>query len=253
MFKLVFYRTLLSQSAASLTIGTIASVLKQKNYDSILIKLKKNSAKNGTLISKECQKYPYIIAKPNFQDQEELLPLLSSAKRNGLAKRVFLCGPFASLNNQRIFKEYPEIDGILLGACEKTILALAKNITENGDFTVNQKCIIKHGIWKDPQSHKFFRGDNEKDYDLITIPEPNRDIEKGEKSYLANIEFSRGCINSCSFCHIPALRKLNCCDYQIKDCASIIKEIESLIAIGKKVLIFNDSVFIVENVTRNGY
>lgn len=243
MIKFVFYRTLLSQSAASLTIGTLASVLKLNNFDSILIKLKKNSAKNGMYLSKDCDKYPFIVAKPNFQDQGELLPLLCSAKRNGLAKRVFLCGPFASLNSHRILIKYPEIDGILLGACEKTILALAKNLTENGDFVVEHGQIIKHGIWRDPQSHKIFSGENVKENDLIIIPASNRDIESCEESYIANIEFLRGCVNTCSFCHIPALKKINCSKYQPKDCDSIIKEIESLIAIGKKVLIFNDSVF----------
>lgn len=238
--KLVFYRTLYSQSAASLTMGSIAACLRKKNYLVDLCLLEKNSLDNYRRILEITAKYNIILAKPNFQDFQEMFPVLKALKDQKVIKRVFLCGPLASLNAEDIIFNHKWIDGIILNNAEETFCDLIESLSSHcNSWDLNCLC----GIWRSPTDGKIKKNKPRPiNYLLLDqIPFPARDIEKKENVNYVNIESSRGCTFKCGYCHVPlyygGARIL-------RNPKLVVDEIEYLNReLGKTLFIFNDSCF----------
>lgn len=244
MIKIAFSRTLLSQSAASVSMGVVGSYLENNNIKVDLCLIEKNTHFNALNLIRNSRKFPVLFLKPNFQDYKDNINIAINAKKNGFFKRVFLLGVFASLNAERLLTFYKEIDGILIGDAEETSLELANSMLNNNDFSWDIK--IKGGIWRDPNSKKIINNSlRETKLALNKLPPPNRSIEKREKAAIANLEMSRGCIANCSFCHIPIMHGLNNKTRRdFKNVKNVVDEIEMLHKqMGKNLFIFNDSVF----------
>lgn len=246
MLRLAFSRTLMTQSAASLTINSIGGLLRANDVEVNLCLLGKNHHFNARKLIKDFEKYPILLLKINFQDYVENLGIAIELKKMGICKRIFVCGPFASLNFERVMNTYKEVDGVILGEGEETTLELIKSISKdqtNFTWDVN----IFGGVWRDPTTQKVVRTKNRsRTIPLDEMPLPIRDIEKKENALLANLELSRGCIASCSFCHIPAMRDFQeeGSKFNVKSTETIMQEIEYLrYDLNKKFLIFNDSIF----------
>jgi hypothetical protein len=83
---------------------------------------------------------------------------------------------------------------------------------------------------------------------LSSLPFPARDIEEGEDVQYVNLEASRGCIFTCSFCHIPNMQETGVLvvgsPVAIRDPVLVVDEMERLHrTMGKTLFIFNDSCF----------
>lgn len=243
--KLVFYRTLYSQSAASVTMGSIASFLRHHGHSVELCLLRRSASERnelhtcGRLLS-NAEKYPVVIAKPNFKDYSELLPLLERAKDQGIFRRVFLCGPFASLNAKDMMARLKWLDGIIIGEPEETALELCNSFSDKLD---SWDFKTQGGIWRKPNTEEVVQGGlRTPRWGLDELPPPARDIEEREKASYINLEASRGCRCSCSFCHVPLYlpeRKK-----RLKNPKRIVDEIEHLYTtLSKRLFIFNDSLF----------
>ncbi|MDD5527543.1 MAG: radical SAM protein [Patescibacteria group bacterium] len=241
-FKLVFYRTLFSQSAASLTMGSVAAFLRQNGFVCDLCLMERQGLHNAEkILQGEGRKI--VIAKPNFKDYSLLLPLLAELKKQREVDSVFFCGPFACLNYHSIMKKLPWLDGILIGDAEETSLDLARLISAGKKLTP-QNC--SGGVWRKSGGDFFsdftFRNSR---LGLNGLPFPARDVEKIEKGSFINIEASRGCNGGCSFCHIPLVSKISGqekIDYRSP--RLVVDEMEKLNgSLGKKLFIFNDSCF----------
>lgn len=246
--KLVFYRTLYSQSAASVTMASIAAYLRKYDYNVELCLLRRNLFQRSELdtckkLFKDCNKYNIIIAKPNFKDYSELFPLLERIKRTGLFKRIFLCGPFAGLNAEDIMDKLGWVDGIILGQPEETVYELINSFSKDfnkWDFS------CPGGIWRDTKDNSIKKAEKRKiKLGLDDLPFPARDIEKEEQVSYVNLEASRGCNFICSYCHVPLHQKL--CEVEkriIRSPKKVVDEIERLNKhLSKTLFIFNDSHF----------
>jgi radical SAM superfamily enzyme YgiQ (UPF0313 family) len=244
MIKIVFSRTLMSQSAASLTMQSVGGVLRAEDIKVEECLLKRGSHLNGMLLCKNIEDYPVIFGKVNFQDYNENLNLFAELKRQKFVKRIFLFGPFCQLNSNRIMKEYEEIDGIIYNNPEKTALELAKSLMlDQVNLIWNTK--IEGALWRDWNTKKLIdTGIRNNGFKLDEMPMPIRDVEKIEFLNIANIEFSRGCIYNCSYCHMSALKNNSYTRLQEKSPEKVIEEIEYLYSsLGKQFFIFNDSLF----------
>ncbi len=241
--KLVFCRTLSSQSGASVTMGSIASFLRQNGFEAKLCFLLRSSFDNALKILEQAEKYPIIIAKPNFKDISKLLPLLKRAKSDKGIKRIFLCGPFASLNAQNIMKSERWLDGIIIGNPEETTLDLLNSLSDDCSEW-NFDC--PGGLWRMPETNEVRTAIQRKlTKSLDELPFPARDAEEREDSNYINLESSRGCYYSCSFCHVPLLHDLNTGEKRmIRDPVLVADEIEQIHKqLGKTLFIFNDPIF----------
>ncbi len=241
--KLVFHRTLSSQSGASVTIGSIASFLRENEYKVKLCFLLRSGLDNALKIAEQSEEYPITIAKPNFKDVNKLLPLLKKAKSSNAVKRVFLCGPFASLNAQNMMQLEPWIDGIIIGNPEETILELLNSISSDL-LKWNFNC--SGGIWRIPKTEELIvNGPRKQNKSLDELPFPARDIEAVENSAYINIEATRGCYYNCSFCHVPLFHDLNTVEKRIvRNPILVVDEMENIYRmLGKTLFIFNDPIF----------
>lgn len=241
--KLVFYRTLSSQSGASVTMGSIASSLRQNGYYVKLCFLLRSGLDSTLKIIEQSEKYPIIMAKPNFKDVKKLLSLLKKIKNKGIIKRVFLCGPFASLNAKNMMQLEPWLDGIIIGNPEETALELLNSLSD--DLLMwNFSC--SGGIWRIPKTGELIVNcPRKQSKSLDELPFPARDIETQENSAYINIEATRGCYYNCSFCHVPLFHDLNIVEKRmIRNPILVVEEIENIHrTLGKTLFIFNDPIF----------
>ena len=239
--KLVFYRTLFSQSAASVTMGSLSAFLSKNRITNNLVLLEKNNFHSVEDVLENIDQNTIIIAKPNFKDFYQMFQLLSEIKRQNLINKIFICGPFSSLNYSSLMKELKWLDGIIIGNTEETTIELLKLLKKEDAY---HNC--PGGIWRNPEngaiSDYYQRNYKLK---LNDLPFPNRNIEIDESGSYINIESSRGCPGKCSFCHIPILSKINGLnDVDYRDPVLVVDEIEFLYRnLGKRLFIFNDSCF----------
>jgi radical SAM superfamily enzyme YgiQ (UPF0313 family) len=147
-----------------------------------------------------------------------------------------LVGPYASLNHESLMSENEWLDGIVTGSVEETVLDyLDKGAVE----------AVSGGIWRKNKSLST----NKIRHAAIPfreMPWPARDIEEQEKCSYINMEFSRGCGFSCSFCHNPIMSRCNSAisQNQARSAEDVVGEIESLNArLKKSLFIFNDECF----------
>jgi len=239
--KLVYFRTLFSQSGASLTMGSLAAYLRNKGFivDICLLE-KENFHSLGGILDGNSNERLIVIAKPNFKDFATIFPLFRIMKDGGEVFKVFFCGPFASLNADPMFKNNTWLDGIIIDQVESVAGELLDAIRQNRSI---RKC--KGGVWReDGTIAKYMPTDTY--IPLNQLPLPARDVEENELGSYINIEASRGCIYNCSFCHIPLVshKEKVSTTLDFRDPIKVVDEMEFLNKnLGKKLFIFNDSVF----------
>ena len=173
----------------------------------------------------------------------EMISLLIEAKKQGVIRRLFLCGPFASINYTCLMSKYELIDGILIGYCENTALNLSNSLRISPKYTWDLN--IHGGVWRNPITKEVIGNIAEPDpIPLKELPLPARDIEMEEQDFIANLEFSRGCDNHCAFCHVNLYKNMNNSScVQIRSVDKVIEDIRILKSYNKQFLIFNDSIF----------
>ena len=243
---LLYYRTLYSQSVASLTIGSLAAYLRSRNIPTTIHLLRRTQLKENEMtlllpILHTLDKDPQtiIVAKVNFKDFDVLIPLLKKIYETRKCQRIFLCGPFATLHHNSIMLENPWLSGILYGYPEKAAEEVITKIKNGEDFS----CVNGGIFWS--QKGMIEKTGNDAFIALDDLPFPARDIEIYEPETLANIEASRGCAYRCSYCHInPSHICAGMTNRDVRSMKKVVEEIEYLNKkLGKQFFIFNDSHF----------
>lgn len=217
--QIIFYRTLSSQSAASLTCGYLATSLRKLGHN---VKLLLLDPYHNNLKENDLKKVKYIFYKINFKDVEFIENNIKIIRKQNPKIKIILLGPYTFFWRDKLLKEY-DIDAILLPNVE-------------GNITLDLRRMIyltKHR----PEIHKRYQFPQ-----WYHLSIPARDIEKKEPLKIINIEASRGCYNQCSFCHISQICKHFKTKIFRKSVEDVITEIKQLIFMGKRYFIFNDSI-----------
>ncbi len=231
-----YYRTLSSQSSASLTAGYLTAHLRHSGLHVDIIQLEISDSVNDVcgLINANPD---LIFYKPNFQDIHRL-PANMSALTFHLPKiGIGLFGPFAVLNSEILLRNYTSIRGIILPNHEFVTAIniswwIGDSIEPTSDGVIAKG---KQGILVTPYSPSLVK---ENIYSLL----PARDIEKMEPIVIVNLEASRGCINACTFCHIPVLSRTSGVPIIRRSVDDVILEMRTLYSEGKRYYIFNDAI-----------
>lgn len=212
---LLFYRTLSSQSSASLSAGYIASHLRANGHDVELFLLKKEQ--NGNEINVLAKSnWDFVFYKPNFKDIDLLEANLNIVKLICPKVKVILFGPLAYINSQKLLQNYVNIDAVLKPDAEAGL----GSIIDIHDTPF---------ICRETSTHYT----TVPHYDIYAHT-PARDIEIKEDLKIANIEASRWCKNNCSFCHVGLISKLYNRNIIIRSPKDVKKEILELETLGKK-------------------
>lgn len=229
MFKIVFYRSLFTQSAASLTVGYLTQYIRDNGYKAKVELLEQGRIDNMEKIISDRAEYPVIIYKCNFQDYVEGCELLATVKEISPNMQIYVMGYFSEINAQSFITRFDYIDGIIFGdGC-----IFAKKFAESH----GQKRV--GGVFRD--KNKNIVWDNEIRYvSLKELSEPARDIEKKEIGEYINIVWKNGCFGTCSYCHINLIKR----PYSERSVDSVVREMEKCYKeMNKRMFIFNDSVF----------
>ncbi len=143
--KLVFYRTLFSQSAGSLTMALIAAVLRQHKVPVDLCLLEQENRHSWTAVFRnDGSENLVVIAKPNFKDYGYMFSMLRAMREAGLVSRVFLCGPYAALNAKRLVSENVWLDGAIIDQVE-VISERLIDLLRHGESLAG----CEGGIWRE--------------------------------------------------------------------------------------------------------
>jgi radical SAM superfamily enzyme YgiQ (UPF0313 family) len=242
--KLVFSRTLNSQSAASVSMGSLAAYLRSLEFNADLCLFDAARPDDAEKRVAGIAAQNIIIAKPNFKDFQTMFPFLARLRKAGQIGRVFLCGPFAQRNAESIMSGCVWCDGVILDQMEASagslLAALNKDLSVRAQET--RGCLLR-----DPQTGMIApRLPSAGAVPLSALPFPARDIEVMEDVGYVNMEASRGCRFGCSFCHVPLVAEMSAAGAarNIRHSASVVDEIERLNKdLGKTLFIFNDSCF----------
>lgn len=203
-----YFRSLYSQSACSLSVGKLSDYLLNRGYNTNLYLLKNDSHITLISIYDKIMENDIIIYKTNYKDFEYGIGLFENMFKK-TNKKIYLIGPFAFMNRERILKKYPFIEGII--------------DIQNSDEI----------------NHIFPDLGNKIKKDSI-ICGVDREIEIYEKGHYVNLESSTGCIYNCAFCHIKLMNYAK----TKKPIELVVDEINELHEkLGKNYFIFNDSVF----------
>ena len=204
-----YFRSLYSQSACSLSVGKFSDMLLNRGYNVELGILKNDDYAYNRKELKKILENDIIIYKTNYKDFEYGIRFFKNIKEKYADKKIYLTGPFANLNKERIEKKYDFIQDII-------------NMQDINEID-NAFPIIGNTIKKD-----------------TVICGIDREMEYLEKGKYINLEASTGCIYNCAFCHINILNYKN----ETIEVNTIIDEIDFLVnKMHKNYLIFNDSVF----------
>ncbi|MEW6138396.1 MAG: radical SAM protein [Thermodesulfobacteriota bacterium] len=130
-----------------------------------------------------------------WEHTPRLFSFLSRLRSAGFVGHVNLFGFFPTLAYRAILTEAPEVDSIVIGECENTLVELAGRLSKGQD-------------WRDVPGLAYRASGNVRT-STPRIPEVNLDrfpfpLRQGEIEGTVSILASRGCYNHCSFCPIPA-------------------------------------------------
>lgn len=227
-----------------LGLSYLASYLRQNGVKTSIIDANLSGLNLKQAAKKALELNPFLIGiSVTYQDSFRYAAKLASLLKNkGYKGKIVIGGIFPTLASQEILQNFSQIDIIVLGEGEKTLLELyqaskekktlenLKGIAyqENGEIFVNQPCKLVDNL-------DFF-------------PDPSRDtlslaIKHGG---CISISSSRGCFGSCSFCSIYSFYKmLPGRNYRYRSVERVLDEIERLVKeTGEHKVMFVDAEFI---------
>ncbi|HEX6344813.1 B12-binding domain-containing radical SAM protein [Umezawaea sp.] len=235
-----FYRSLYSQSAASVTVAMTAAAVRATGRSATLTLLAKGEHRNASQALADAPPDAVLLAKPNFQDAAESLWLVDGLGEAADYRAVFLFGVYATGNAEELLALLPHVDGVVVGEPEATVPGLLD--------------AVERGDWRSaPPPGVLVRGDDGTPVRGDGLPStisldggllPVRDVEEGEAARMANLEAGRGCVAMCTFCHVPTMDiAVGAPKRRAKEPAAVVAEIAALQAMGKRYFVFNDPLF----------
>jgi anaerobic magnesium-protoporphyrin IX monomethyl ester cyclase len=170
-----------------------------------------------------------------WEETAKLFHLLTELRRQHYEAPICLYGFFPSLTWQDILEHYPDIDYVIVGEPEETLVDLARSLQAGAVAPVN-------GLALRGRAGEIMFTDRRPPIDpLDRLPFPLRPGLRNEDT--VSILASRGCYNCCSFCLIPTLNGGKP-SWRSRSPENVVAEITELMAYGKTDFYFVDPNFI---------
>ncbi|MFC1674304.1 B12-binding domain-containing radical SAM protein [Candidatus Omnitrophota bacterium] len=214
-------------SQIPLGLGYIAAVLKQAGHlvEIIDIDLERTNEKiiKSRLIEGKIDLVGITTTTPTYNNALSLAKTI----KNACNAYVVLGGVHVTILPEESI-DHPQIDFVVAGEGEITILELIRSLEERGDL-----CLIDGLVFK--RNGKIIKNRPRLPLgNLDSLPFPTRDLFRDNKyTYpdslyrkTAPMMTSRGCFGKCTFCQAPALFSGNC---RFRSAKNVVDEIEYLV------------------------
>jgi anaerobic magnesium-protoporphyrin IX monomethyl ester cyclase len=183
----------------------------------------------------------FMVIEPTPPSINEELNVIGKIKQKLPSCKAILTGAFASAEATTLLQTFREIDIIISGEAEFTLVDLLK--TENEKQT--------KGLWYRENENVMFTGERQFVDNLDLLPFPAHDlapIRKYNSPLIKNwpftiMESSRGCPFSCTYCNSELM---NGKKIRFRSPSSIIAEMKIIKGLGIKEIKFNDETFAVD-------
>lgn len=169
-----------------------------------------------------------------WEHTPRLFDFLSRLRSAGFPGHVNLFGFFPTLAYRAILTDAPEVDSIVIGECENTLVELAGRLSRREDWREVP------GLAYRASGSVRTSSPRNPDVNLDRFPFPLREEEiEGTVSVLAG----RGCYNHCSFCPIPAFYG-NGPLWRGRSAENVLEELTHLVDRGARDFYFVDPNFV---------
>ena len=215
----------------------IASVLLRDGIDAAIIDLDVDRSKDPyDYLSRQIERYdPAIVGitamSNSFDSAVKVCQIVKKINPDILA---VLGGIHPTVLYGKILEEYKTVDAIVRGEGEYSFLELVNSFFDAPSFLGIRGVSFRDG-GKIINNRK-----RELIKNLDGLPPPAHDLVKNEEYKMRSISSSRGCFHNCSFCSIQSLYHNT---VRVRCIMGIIKEIDHLIALGAKRIMFTDDNF----------
>ena len=169
-----------------------------------------------------------------WENTGELFQMLSELKKKGYGGMVCLFGFFPTLAWRDILDHAPEVDAVVVGEPEPTLVALSSSLRAGAGARVE-------GLAARLQGEATLFGRRPPIDPLDRLPFPLRPFLDADET--VNVLASRGCYNGCSFCLVPALNDGRAV-WRGRSARNVAAEIAALVERGKRDFYFVDPNFI---------
>ncbi len=214
----------------------LASVLLNENIATDVIDLDLGTpAPADRALSEGLSGKPGVVGVSAMTDSfQSALEVCRKAKAADPAVLTVMGGIHAAVLHDTLLRQHDVIDAIVRGEGEIAFLEIVKRFLAGRDPGGIEGVTFRRG-------GKIVR---EKDRDLIrdldTLPIPAHRLVENGRYTTRNISSSRGCARRCAFCSIQALYRAK---VRTRGVESVISEIETLVGLGAKRILFTDDNF----------
>lgn len=215
----------LVRSSEHLGIGYLAATLRKNNYNVTVLEYNAEDLENEEKYLSLLAGYSLIGFTTTCVTLKYIINFINKIKQRYPDTYILLGGHMATFGAKEIMEKYDDIDFIILGEGELTILDLI-NALEKGKNLSDVK-----GIAYRKDNHIVFTEARALISNLDMLPFPSRDqFEQNNRKYqYLRISTSRGCLGNCAFCSsfVGRMQKGSC--WRGRSPSNVVDEIEGLV------------------------
>ncbi|HEX2925539.1 MAG TPA: cobalamin-dependent protein, partial [Ruminiclostridium sp.] len=188
----------LVRSTEHVGIGLLSSCLRSSGHTVRVVEVSKAEVDNGAHTELEEGNFDMMGFTTSCINMSDVLKVADCVKKASPKTHIFLGGHMATFWGEKILKEYPQVDSIIYGEGEATVVELTEALKSNGGNLSEIKSLIyrdKCGVVIKNEVRPLIP-------DLDQLPDPDRDqfeLHNHSFQYL-RISSSRGCLGRCGFC-----------------------------------------------------
>ena len=236
------YWSNLGESIEHLGFGYMAAVLRKHGYSVYIADAPLNGWDNKETIENIKEYSPTIIGVsiPFQEGAADALQLIEML-RPTFSCHITVGGIYPTFEYQGLLNDYPQIDSIVMGEGEETIVSLIDAL-KNGTSLSNVDGLAIRSNGRAVTTAKRHLVN-----DLDSLPFPSRDTLNSviKKFNFASLVSSRGCYGRCSFCSVDGFYSSFGPKYRIRSPENVVDEMEMLLKkYGVHNFMFNDANFI---------
>ena len=138
------------------------------------------------------------ISLPFQEGAKEGLDFIKAIRGMGYKGHITIGGIYPTFSYEKILKDYPDIDSVVLGEGELTLTELCENLISHGDLTKVNGLAIR-------DNHKIITTKIRplvENLDTLTFPARDTLEDVLKEHNFASMMSSRGCYGRCNFCSV---------------------------------------------------